>query len=75
VNEIAEPYWQACEQRVTCGRLKAYTLHRSNTQRGVQREKLRPDNPRAITELPEIDRHSARQTRFSTLGSVRTGPT
>lgn len=29
VNEIAERYWQACERRVTRGRLKAYTLYRN----------------------------------------------
>jgi integrase len=38
----------------------------SVVQHGVQREKLRPDNPCAVTELPEVDRRHARQIRFFT---------
>ena len=38
----------------------------SVVQHGVQREKLRADNPCATTELPEVDRHAARQIRFFT---------
>jgi hypothetical protein len=48
----------------------------SVVQHGVQREKLRADNPCAITELPEVDRHAARQIRFFThaeWSTFRTG--
>lgn len=38
----------------------------SVVQHSVQREKLRADNPCATTELPEVDRHAARQIRFFT---------
>jgi integrase len=46
-------------------------LH-SVMQHGVQREKLRPDNPCTGTELPEVDSHAARQIRFFTHGEWTT---